>query len=104
MDAVGSIDDEPGVPDAGLWFRIEGHVQGVGFRAFVRDLAEGLELRGEVWNTRDRAVEGQAFGPAGLLEDFVLRLRSGPGRVDRVSTQPLPRAELAEGFHVGYTR
>lgn len=88
----------------GVWFCIEGHVQGVGFRAFVRDLAESLELRGEVWNTRHRTVEGQAFGPEDLLEDFVLRLRSGPGRVDRVSTQPLPSADPSEGFHVGYTR
>jgi acylphosphatase len=88
----------------GAWFRVEGHVQGVGFRAFVRDIAESLGLRGEVWNTRDRAVEGRVFGPEELLEDFMLRLRSGPGRVDRVSTQPLPRSDVPEGFHVGYTR
>jgi acylphosphatase len=88
----------------GAWFRVEGHVQGVGFRAFVRDIAESLGLRGEVWNTRDRAVEGCVFGPEELLEDFILRLRSGPGRVDRVSTQPLPRSDFPEGFHVGYTR
>lgn len=84
---------------------IQGRVQGVGFRAFVRRLAEDLEVGGEVWNRRDGAVEGVAFGsdPA-LLTDFCDRLRNGPGRVESVEVwdEPDPRNPMT--FEIGPTR
>ena len=43
--------------------RIEGRVQGVGFRAFVEMNAIELELRGWVRNRRDGAVEAVFQGP-----------------------------------------
>lgn len=85
--------------------RVTGWVQGVGFRAFVEDLALELGLSGEVWNTRDRAVEAVAsHRSVETLTEFVSRIQSeGPGRVDKVEV--LPSAEVVlPGFSVGYTR
>ncbi len=92
------------VSKIGLWLRVEGRVQGVGFRAHVRDLAEGLQLDGEVWNTRDRAVEMNVYGDSALVEDFALTVRNGPGHVERLVSQPIPGDAPQPGFHVGATR
>lgn len=87
----------------GVWFRVEGRVQGVGFRAFVESLADSLDVTGSVWNTRDGAVEGEAFGDETCLERFLTGLRNGPGRVANVESAPLPPEEHSQ-FVVGPTR
>lgn len=89
----------------GIRVVVEGRVQGVGFRAFVRNAASRLEIDGEVWNRRDRAVEFVAFHEdRATLDALVHDLASGPGRVDSVRTEPAlgPPDEL--GFHIGPTR
>jgi acylphosphatase len=65
-----------------VWFRVTGRVQGVGFRNFVALIADSFGIVGEVWNTRDGAVEGRAQGDR--LEKFVSMLEGGPGVVDEV--------------------
>lgn len=99
-----------GLPDAvqgampAVRILVSGHVQGVGFRAFVREVAEDLEVRGEVWNTRDRRVELRAeHEDASLLQELALRLRNGPGRVEDVLVEPAVESG-AKGFGIGYTR
>lgn len=85
-------------------FTVRGRVQGVGFRAFVRDEAESLDLKGEVWNCRDGAVEGVVESDS--VEDltaFAERLRHGPGRVDGVDWRPTSPQGSAN-FSIGYTR
>ncbi len=57
---------------------IEGHVQGVGFRAFVYDHAQGLGLTGWVRNKGDDQVEVWAEGPQTDLDKFLTLLRQGP--------------------------
>lgn len=58
---------------------VRGHVQGVGFRYFTRDVGRQLGLRGWVRNLRDgRTVEVHAVGPASALERFLEQLRAGP--------------------------
>ena len=77
-------------------FRVEGVVQGVGFRPFVWRLATGLGLAGAVRNAAGR-VEIEASGPPSVLDEFARRLRSdAPPRahVERVTTLPL-RVEAA---------
>jgi|SRR5215212_6992666 len=58
--------------------RVVGRVQGVGFRAFVRDEARRLGLRGGVWNGDDGAVYVVAEGPRPALEALRARLEQGP--------------------------
>ena len=71
--------------------RIEGVVQGVGFRPFVYSLATRLGLAGWVGNDVD-GVFAEVEGPAEHIRDFLAALeRDAPplARVERVSAQPM---------------
>ena len=61
-----------------LHARIQGRVQGVGFRMFVLEQAQRLDLTGWVRNTWDNAVEVTAEGPRDDLEILLKVLKSGP--------------------------
>lgn len=69
--------EEPGAEGA-VCIRVEGRVQGVGFRHFVRSQALALGLRGYVRNRVDGSVEAIAEGPAAALEAFLTQVRRGP--------------------------
>jgi acylphosphatase len=45
-------------------FKVQGKVQGVGFRMWVRHTGTGLGLRGSVRNLEDGSVEVHVAGPA----------------------------------------
>ena len=68
--------------------RVSGRVQGVFFRAFVAQRANGLGLTGYVRNVPGGGVEVQAEGERGKLEELVSHLRVGPpaARVEKVTT------------------
>ncbi len=74
---------------------VVGHVQGVGFRWFVIEVARRLELRGWVANEADGSVHCVAEGPRPALETLLRELARGPrgARVDRV----IPRWEADTG-------
>src|ERR1700761_2201361 len=77
--------------------RVEGIVQGVGFRPFVYGLATGLGLGGLVGNDAD-GVFAEAEGPAAAVAEFLVRLeRDAPplARVDRVRAWDLTVAGSA---------
>jgi acylphosphatase len=57
---------------------VEGHVQGVGFRAFVQDLASRAGLTGWVRNRWDSSVEVVAEGDKQILEKLLTALYRGP--------------------------
>jgi acylphosphatase len=63
---------------ARLHATVEGRVQGVGFRAFVEQSAEALELKGWVRNRWDGSVEVVAEGQRQDLEKLLAALRRGP--------------------------
>ncbi|GAB3208156.1 acylphosphatase [Marinactinospora thermotolerans] len=65
---------------------VRGHVQGVGFRWWVRSRALELGLAGAATNLDDGRVEVVAEGPRDRCEELLARLKSGatPGRVDSV--------------------
>jgi len=72
--------------------RVEGIVQGVGFRPFVYSLATGLGLAGFVGNDVD-GVFIEVEGAAEALREFLLRLeREAPplARIERVRSRPVP--------------
>jgi acylphosphatase len=58
--------------------RIRGRVQGVGYRAFLRDRAAALGLSGWTRNRLDGSVEASVRGEAGAIETLVEALRRGP--------------------------
>lgn len=65
---------------------IHGRVQGVGFRAWVRNQAELRELGGWVRNRVDGAVEAVFVGPSDAVGAMLAVCHEGPSgaRVDRV--------------------
>lgn len=81
--------------------RIEGRVQGVGYRAFVERAAVAHGLDGWVRNRRDGGVEAVVSGPAAAVEALIGRCRAGPpaARVDMLRELPEPAAP-APGFAV----
>ena len=66
-------------------FRVVGRVQGVGFRYFVRNLADELNVTGRVWNHSDGSVQGIAEGQS--VKEFLSHLSDGPGRVADVISE-----------------
>ncbi len=61
-----------------LHFIIRGRVQGIGYRWFVRESAEGLGLVGWVKNLRDGRVELVAEAEESILTQFLETIRTGP--------------------------
>jgi acylphosphatase len=74
--------------------RIEGRVQGVGFREACVQRAQALGLTGYVRNRRDGSVEVMLQGPADAMARMQAWLHEGPplARVDRVSVSSVPVA------------
>ena len=66
---------------------VEGRVQGVGYRDYVRRRAIGLGLVGYVMNLKDGRVRVHAEGAREVIEDLMRQLEKGPplSRVDRVT-------------------
>jgi acylphosphatase len=66
--------------------RVEGNVQGVGYRAFVEMNAAQLDLHGWVRNRRDGSVEAVFQGSEAAIDEMLHLCATGPraARVDRV--------------------
>ena len=71
---------------------VSGHVQGVGYRWFVRSAAEAAGLAGSAANLGDGRVEVVLEGAAGRVREVVAALDgpTAPGRVDRVDVDEQP--------------
>jgi acylphosphatase len=72
----------------------------VGFRWFVRRVAQDLGLTGKVRNLSDGSVEVEAAGPPERLDAFRERLRQGPpgSRVTDLKEEELTPVPAWEGF------
>jgi acylphosphatase len=74
-----------------------GRVQGVGFRAFVEEVARRHGIEGWVRNRRDDTVEAVFAGAAGAVEAVIEVCSRGPrgARVDAVNRREARADELA---------
>ncbi len=87
-----------------VFVRIEGRVQGVGFRAFTAEQAAALGVRGWVVNRDDGSVEAALHGHGGKLGELIGRLRVGPstaevGALDVRSTDRGRIGDVPDGAH-----
>ena len=82
-----------------------GRVQGVGYRHFAKQRADGYKLSGNVRNLPDRTVEVFISGPRDLLENIITDLRVGPSGCSvtdcQINWRPAAR-RLGEGFLIEY--
>lgn len=87
-----------------FWVRVEGRVQGVGFRWFVRDQAENLGLTGWVRNESDGSVEGEIQGVEDSIERMLLALEQGPcaSKVEALQKNPRTVSKGEKGFQIRY--
>lgn len=86
-----------------LTARVEGKVQGVGYRWWVRGRANQMGLTGWVMNDADeRGVTVVAEGPAEALDALELLLREGPAaaRVDSLAASREPASGEFRSFDI----
>jgi len=85
----------------GRVYKIEGRVQGVGYRYFAQKAAKEVGVTGWVRNLDDGGVEAHAVGTKAQLEDFESRLRVGPRASDVRSVEVREVAVFeASGFYI----
>ena len=82
---------------------VTGQVQGVGFRYFVRSLAQQNGLSGYVHNLADGRVEFLLQGEPSVVEQVIALIRIGPryAQVDAVSLDAACDLPISEGFGTG---
>ena len=78
--------------------RIEGLVQGVGYRAAMHERARRLGVTGWVRNRRDGSVEAVAQGSAETLERFVAWAQQGPPAARVTSVRVIDAGDEPEHF------
>ncbi|MBK8871195.1 MAG: acylphosphatase [Elusimicrobia bacterium] len=84
-------------------WRLDGRVQGVGFRAFCEAVARARNIRGWVRNEFDGSVSVEAEAEDAVLAEFFQHLLSGhlPARVDRTEENPVAtKNDPSEGFAI----
>lgn len=57
---------------------VRGRVQGVGYRAWTKGVAEARGLAGSVRNRQDGSVEARLAGPADAVAAMIEACRQGP--------------------------
>ena len=80
----------------------EGHVQGVGFRWSVKQIARGFDVTGFVRNLPDGRVELQASGTDDEVRDFLQAIAESELRAHIKNTIEHPVADppAASGFTI----
>jgi acylphosphatase len=84
--------------------RIEGIVQGVGYRFFTEDKAREYSLTGYVKNIYDGSVEVHAEGDKNVLEKFIADLKVGPrmSRVESIDVQWIKAESKYDSFTIAF--
>ena len=84
--------------------RIEGIVQGVGYRFFTEDKAREYGLTGYVKNRYDGSVEVHVEGDKNVLEKFIADLKVGPrmSRVEGIDVQWIKAESKYDSFTIAF--
>ena len=79
---------------------VSGRVQGVGFRYFVKRLADSARLSGYVRNLSDGRVEFLLQGDSGSVELVIEKIQTGSdySQVSDVSLEQSSQDVVAQGF------
>lgn len=95
------VDDENAIRKS---ITVSGHVQGVGFRYFVRQEAHKLGITGWVMNLNDGTVTMEAQCTPPVLEEFMARLQKGNGysKVVQMKTYDLDIIKGENKFGIKY--
>lgn len=65
-----------------MTIQVSGHVQGVGYRYFVRKIAIGMPLSGFIRNDADGTVTVVAEGSEKVLSEFLETVSEGPAQAE----------------------
>lgn len=87
-----------------VFLKVEGHVQGVGFRYFTSLIAENHHIKGWVRNTSNGNVEIEAEGEEYNIEAFIKNIKEGPrfSRVEKVTVTELDQPKGYKKFELRY--
>ncbi|CAN5740651.1 acylphosphatase [soil metagenome] len=79
-----------------------GHVQGVGFRYTVKQIAKGFDVTGWIRNLPDRRVELQASAEEAELDAFLVAIAESELRahIREQTATPLTQPPVASGFEI----
>jgi acylphosphatase len=80
------------------FIRVQGLVQGVGFRFFVHRIATRLQLNGYVRNAYDGSVEIEVEGDRSVIEELIKDVKVGP-RVAHVTGVSVEWKNPQNRFH-----
>lgn len=80
------------------WVRVEGRVQGVGFRASAYSRARSLQVAGWVRNNADGSLEAELEGPRDRVESFLNWFRRGPCGADIDAVKVEWRTPVGQGL------
>ncbi|WP_299461816.1 acylphosphatase [uncultured Microscilla sp.] len=75
-----------------------GKVQGVGYRAFAKSIADKLGVKGFVKNEHDGTVYMEAEAPQVTVEKFLLECHKGPqlSKVDHMDIIQVPVTDFTD--------
>ncbi len=82
--------------------KVYGEVQKVGFRSFLKRLADTLSLDGWARNNPDGSIEILVEGRDGLVDDFLKYCREGPAlaKIDKMDVKDEPLGDRLRGFEI----
>lgn len=75
-----------------------GRVQGVGYRAFTKNVADKLGVKGFVKNSNDGTVYIEAEAPQMTVEKFLMECHQGPqfSKVDHMDIIQVPVTDFTD--------